>query len=651
MMDLSWLRKEDIKTENIDSYILVNTNGLTDTLRSEIKYFFNASEAKMDDATLVLISNDDSVSHPEGYTIVSEEKKIIIKAQTDNGLLYGLFDLIRLLQNPHIEKITNISSAPKNNIRMLNHWDNFDGSIERGYAGRSIFYENNKFRKDDDRIKQYARMLASVGINAISINNVNVHQKESYFIQEPLLNEVAYLADLFRNYGIRLYLSVNFASPISVGGLETADPLDTEVIKFWEETVKNIYKIIPDFGGFVVKADSEGQPGPFEYSRTHVDGANLFGKILKKYGGNVFWRCFVYNHLQDWRDRKTDRARAAYDHFKPLDGKFNDNVILQIKNGPMDFQVREPITPLFGDLRETNQALELQITQEYTGQQKHLVYLVSQWKEILDFDTYMDGKGSLVQDVITQYPENSKLKGMAAVVNVGRDKNWTGHKLAQANLYGFGRLAWDPTLSPEKILDEWIFQTFSLSDTSKQVLKSIMLSSWSTYEDYTSPLGIGWMVEPNHHYGPNIDGYEYSKWGTYHFADRNGLGVDRTVATGSGYTSQYQDENFKMYENIDTCPEELLLFFHHVPYEYKLKSGKTVIQHIYDTHFEGYEKVKEYQELWKSLENEIDQRSFENVSNRLKEQLRSAREWKDQINTYFLRKSGISDEKERLIYP
>src|SRR5690606_20931534 len=336
----------------------------------------------------------------------------------------------------------------------------------------------------------------------------------------------------------------------------------------------------PDFGGFVVKADSENRPGPFTYGRDHADGANMLATALQPYGGLVLWRCFVYDCHQDWRDRSTDRARAAYDHFKPLDGRFMDNVILQIKNGPMDFQVREPVSPLFGAMPNTNAVMEFQITQEYTGQQRHVCYLIPQWKEVLDFDTKVKGDGSTVKEIAAGNIHPYKYSGIAAVTNIGDDDNWTGHHLAQANLYGYGRLLWNPELSSEEIAAEWAQLTFSSSTDVQQLLIDFLMESWSIYEKYTSPLGVGWMVTPHYHYGPDIDGYEYSKWGTYHFADNKGIGVNRTVASGTGYTSQYEPEHAARYESLDTCPDELLLFFHHVPYTHVLHSGKTVIQHI-----------------------------------------------------------------------
>jgi alpha-glucuronidase len=533
---------------------------------------------------------------------------------------------------------------------MINHWDNMDGSIERGYAGNSIFFRDNQFISDKDSVRDYARLLASVGINGVSINNVNVHDQETRLITRELLPEVALLADIFRSYGIRLYLSINYSSPIDLGGLSTADPLDGTVQDWWCQKASEVYSFIPDLGGFLVKADSEFRPGPFTYGRTHAEGANMLAKALEPFGGIVIWRCFVYNCQQDWRDRATDRANAAYDHFMPLDGEFKDNVVLQIKNGPMDFQVREPVSPLFGGLKKTNQILELQITQEYTGQQRHVCFLIPQWKEVLDFETWCDGPGSTVKNLVCGKVYPQKHCGFAAVSNIGDNANWTGHILAQANLYGYGRLVWNPDLSSETIADEWVRLTFSNDPEVIETISKILLKSWETYEHYTSPLGIGWMVNPNHHYGPSVDGYEYSAWGTYHRADWLGIGVDRTVATGTGFAGRYHKPNAEMFEDMNKCPEELLLFFHRVEYKHRLKSGKTLIQHIYDTHFEGVEEAEKFRTRWLSLKGKIDKERFDAVLERLEIQIRDAREWRDVVNSYFYRKSGIPDEKGRRIY-
>jgi len=591
----------------------------------------------------------------EGYVIKDTDEALYVIGAKDKGVLYGMFHLLRLLAQTiklvGIEMVEN----PYNGIRMLNHWDNMDekdfmGSVERGYAGNSIFFENCAIVKDKSRIKAYARLLASIGINSVSINNVNVHALESKLITKELLPEVAEIAGIFRDYGVKLFLSINYASPITLAGMETSDPLEEDVRTWWKKQLAEVYDFIPDFGGVVVKADSEGRPGPFTYGRTHADGANMLAEALAPYGGIVFWRCFVYNHQQDWRDRKTDRARAAYDHFMPLDGMFLDNVVLQIKNGPIDFQVREPLSPLLGGMTETNQILEFQVTQEYLGHSKDVCFLIPQWKEYLNFDTYAQGKGSTIDKIANGSLYSRQNGGIVAVANIGNDANWTGHKLAQANLYGYGRLIWNPSLTAEEIATEWVKLMFGDDAKVLELVKSILLDSWPAYEKYTAPLSVGFMVQPHLHYGVNIDGYEYSKWGTYHFADCHGVGVDRTTATGTGYSYQYFEPNAMRYENITTCPDELLLFFHYACYTHVLQSGKTVIQHIYDTHFEGVCDVKDFIKRWDALEGLIDLESFTNVQERLKQQLANAKEWRDQINTYFYRKSGIPDAHGRTIY-
>lgn len=591
-----------------------------------------------DDGYIIKAINDNSCN------------KLYLLGKQDKGVLYAAFHLLRKMQQQEEIQSVDIMENPRNQFRMINQWDNMNGTIERGYSGNSIFYADNQFIGDWDRIKDYARLLSSVGINAISINNVNVFKVETKLITEDFLPDVAKVADIFRAYGIKTFLSINYASPIELGDLDTADPLNPDVEAWWKEKAEEIYSYIPDFGGFVVKADSEHRPGPFSYNRDHAEGANVLAKALQPFGGVVIWRCFVYNCLQDWRDRLTDRAKAAYDHFKPLDGKFLENVILQVKNGPMDFQVREPVSPLFGAMSETNQIIEFQVAQEYTGQQIDLCYLVPQWKEVLDFDTFADGKNSEVKRIVDGSLFQFKYSGVAAVSNIGNDQNWTGNTLAQANLYGYGRLIWNPELTSEEIAEEWITATFGHKPNVKETILNMLMSSWPIYENYTAPLGVGWMINPGHHYGPNIDGYEYSVWGTYHYADRDGIGVDRTSATGTGYTNQYFPPNSAFYESLETCPDELLLFFHHVPYTHRLHSGKTVIQHIYDTHFAGVEQVGELKAMFSELEGDIDQAIYHNVLERLERQLKNATEWRDKINTYFFRKSGIEDEKHRKIY-
>lgn len=587
----------------------------------------------------------------EGYRIKKENSHITIEGPSTAAIVYATFRLISLVRIGGLKEGVAVTEVPKNPIRMLDHWDNMDGSIERGYSGKSFFFENDEIIINQ-RTVDYARMIASLGINAVAINNVNVKNAATDLVNWNYIKKVAILADIFGKYGIKLFLSLNYAMPIEYEPA-SADPLDEKVIHWWEEKMTYVYENIPNLGGFLVKADSEGRPGPFTYGRNQADGANMLARAIAPHGGIIIWRCFVYNCQQDWRDLTIDRARAGYDYFSSLDGQFEDNVILQIKNGPMDFQVREPISPLFGGLRATNQMLEVQIAQEYTGHQIDVCYLIPWFKQILAFETYMNNDpdcDTTVAGIISGRAGNSKIGGMVAVTNTGNDYNWTGNDLAAANLYGFGRLAWDTELSAEEIAEEWIKLTFAGLDTeSENVIEDILMKSWPAYEKYTSPLGIGWMVTPHDHYGPSVDGYEYDRWGTYHRADWQGLGVERGPE-GTGFALQYNSPNKENYSNPETTPEELLLFFHKMPYKHVLSTGKTIIQHIYDTHFEGYETAKEMQKAWNSLEGKIKTREFEETKKRFAMQERNAREWCDIVNSYFYRKCGIADEKGRTIY-
>jgi alpha-glucuronidase len=524
--------------------------------------------------------------------------------------------------------------VPDSPIRMLDHWDNMDGTIERGYAGRSLFFEDGKFREDWQLLAQYADLLASIRINAVSLNNVNVRDKARWLItnKHGELDKVAKIAEIFAERGIATYLSVNFAAPKVIGGLDTSDPLDARVETFWRERVEEIYSKVEHFGGFVVKADAEGEPGPYQYGRTHADGANLFARLLAPHGGLVFWRAFVYNCEQDWRDRTTDRAKAAWENFKPLDGFFEPNVVLQVKNGPLDFQIKEPVSPLLLGLESTRTACEFQASQEYLGQQQHAVFLAPLWKEVLDSELCASA--------------------LVCVANTGLDESWTGHKLAQANLYAFGRLAWDSSLTPQQIAREWVQLTFpDASDRAREAIERICAESRGAYRDYTTNLGLCFMCRPGFHYGVDPDGYEYDRWGTYHFADRDGIGVDRTVATGSGYTAQYPPALAALYEDVSTCPDDVVLYFHHLPYAHRLQSGKSIAQHVYDAHFSGAQKAEDFRRTWAEIAGELGSARVFDTLARFDEQLRSATEWRDVINTYFYRHSGIADEHGRVIYP
>ena len=596
-------------------------------------------------------TDGEAIRDNEEYRICIKDGGIDIAAKSGKGILYGVFDVLRTVA---VEKSVKAEYAeekrvrPSEPLRMLNHWDNMDGSIERGYSGESFFYEDNEIIVDE-RTKDYARLIASTGINAVVINNVNVKQAASYMITDSYFAKLAELGEIFAGYGIGLFLSLNYASTIEIGGMDSADPLDEGVIAWWKDKMAEVFKKISTLKGFLVKADSEGRPGPFTYGRTQADGANMLADIAKEYGAIIIWRCFVYNCRQDWRDRKTDRARAGYDNFMPMDGDYHDNVILQIKNGPMDFQIREPISPLLGGLKKTNQMLEVQIAQEYTGHQIDVCYLIPMFKEILGFKTYCGGSKDSVADIISGETFGSRYSGIAAVTNTGNDFNWTGNYLAGANLYGFGRLAFENGLSAEQIAEEFVRMSISGDKEVVDTIMEILLPSREIYERYTSPLGIGWMVTPATHYGCSVDGYEYDRWGTYHRADHLGLGVDRTDK-GTGYALLYNEPNASMYNSPEDCPDELVLFFHHLPYTHKLHSGKSVIQHIYDTHFEGYEEAKALAAKWDTLKGRVADEIFENVKERFGRQLVNAREWCDQVNSYFYRKSGIEDEKGRQIW-
>ncbi|MGW1950643.1 alpha-glucuronidase, partial [Streptomyces sp. NPDC001940] len=600
-IDPAWLPDEALRGIGSRRVLIEGDGPLVDTLRAEVADAQRKFGASHGDGDVAFRLDDDADTGPEGFTLTRSGGCTTVTAAAPAGLLYGFFHVVRL-GAAAFDDAPEQTHRPALSRRMLNHWDNIDvhpvmGQVERGYAGGSLFWDDGRAREDLDRVRTYARLLAACGINAVCVNNVNVHATEARLLGDRI-SEVAAIAGKLREYGIRTHLSVSFAAPVVLGGLDTADPLDKGVRDWWRSAADRVYAHIPDFGGFVVKADSEGQPGPFAYGRSHADGANLIADALAPHGGTVHWRAFVYNHTQDWRDRTTDRARAAYDHFAELDGQFRDNAVLQVKHGPMDFQVREPVSPVIGALARTRVAVEFQATQEYTGQQRHVCALAPMWSEVLGFRP--EGEDGATVGRLAGGG------GLVAVSNAGTDHYWTGHPLAQFNLYAFGRLAWQPDADPEQLLDEWIELTFTPDRTAdperlRSGLRAVLRDSWATYEKYTAPLGVGFMVQPGHHYGPGVDGYEYSPWGTYHFADRDGIGVDRSRATGTGYAAQYAKPWSQTYETPENCPDELLLFFHHVPYGHVLHSGRTVIQHIYDTHFEGVEEAGAAQEVWASL--------------------------------------------------
>ena len=545
---------------------------------------------------------------------------LFIVGRSERGVLYGVFALLnKIARGGDVAGLDDVQN-PRAPLRWVDQWDNLDGSIERGYAGRSIFFENGGVRADLTRASEYARLLASVGINGCAVNNVNADPR---ILTDAFLAHLVRIADVFRPWGVRLAISVDVSSPKSIGGLETFDPLDPLVAEWWRKKADAIYRRIPDFGGFVVKADSEGRSGPSAYHRTHADQANVIALALKAHGGVLFYRTFVYDHHLDWHNLKNDRARAAYDIFHPLDGKFEDNVVLQIKNGPIDFQVREPVSPLLGGLHDTNEAVELQITQEYTGQQRHLCFLVPMWKEVLDFDLHVEG-ATPVKDLVARKVFHRPLGGLIGVANVGLDLNWLGHPLAAANLYGFGRLAWNADLSAEAIAEEWTRLTFGNDAQVVKTMTAMQLASWNIYESYTGPLGAGTLTDIlGNHFDPGVESSERNGWGQWHRADHDGIGMERSIATGTGYVGQYSPEVQKAYESTATTPDELLLFFHHVPYTWRLHSGKTVIQHIYDSHYDGADRAAGLVRQWESLKGKVDDERYAAVLARLQFQART----------------------------
>ncbi|MDR6369843.1 alpha-glucuronidase [Chryseobacterium bernardetii] len=566
----------------------------------------------------------------DGYRIVSSPEKIVISAGKEIGLLYGVYHILRWQQTKADLSHLNTIEKPSYDVRVLDHWDNLDGSIERGYAGRSLWKWEDLPGKISPRYEEYARANASVGINSVVLNNVNASPN---MLREDYLKKVKVLADIFRPYGIKVYLSVNFSSPKVLGGLQNSDPLNKDVQKWWKDKAAEIYRLIPDFGGFLVKANSEGQPGPQDYGRTHADGANMMADALKPYNGIVMWRAFVYSPSKD------DRAKQAYLEFVPLDGKFRDNVIIQIKNGPVDFQPREAFNPLFGALRKTSEMVEFQITQEYLGFSNHLVFLAPLFKETLDSDTYSDGQGSTISKITDGTLRPAKLTAISAVANIGEDTNWTGHHFAQSNWYAFGRLAWNHQLSSEQIADEWIKMTFTDDQNFLNPVKEIMLSSRETAVDYMMPLGLHHIFAGGHHYGPEPWGdYKGGRpdWSPvyYHQADAQGLGFNRTK-TGSNAVSQYFPPLNERYGNISTCPENLILWFHHVPWDYTMKDGKTLWDELCYTYDSGVKKVRDYQKTWERMEPYIDKQRFADVQSKLRIQSKDAVWWKDACLLYF----------------
>ncbi|WP_425480193.1 alpha-glucuronidase family glycosyl hydrolase [Dyella monticola] len=579
-----------------------------------------------------------SLGH-EGYIIrtveVNGHAATAIVAHDDIGALYGTFHFLRLLQTEQSIDHLDVTQIPHVKLRVLNHWDNLNGQVERGYAGASIWdwWKLPDWRAP--RYTDYARANASIGINGTVLNNVNAGAQ---ILTPTYLQKVAALADVFRPYGIRVYLSVRFSAPIEIGHLKTADPLDPQVQRWWRDKADEIYKLIPDFGGFLVKANSEGQPGPQDYHRTHADGANMLADALAPHGGVVMWRAFVYSANGE------DRAKQAYDEFKPLDGHFRDNVLIQVKNGPIDFQPREPFSPLFGAMPKTPLMMEFEITKEYLGFATHLVYLGPLFQEVLSSDTMVHGKGSTVAKVIDGSLDHHTLTGMAGVANIGTDRNWSGSDFNQANWYVFGRLAWDPTLSSRTIAEQWVRMTFTNNPAFVKPVVDMMMGSREAAVDYMTPLGLHHIMGPNHHYGPAPwDASEArADWRPvyYNRADHQGIGFDRT-RTGSDAVDQYAPAVADEFNDITKTPETLLLWFHHVPWDYRMHSGQTLWYELVAHYTQGVDDVKRMRETWSHMNGYIDPERYQQVATFLAIQQKEAQWWRDACIAYFQSQSGL----------
>lgn len=656
-----WLRYERIAdtklhqqyTQLLKRVVIPERTATTEVLREELKMALPSLLGKpaqfnneVTTGSLVIASKGSSLLsslsvqeklkniHADGYLILTttlQGKKItLITAHHDTGLLYGTFHFLRLLQTHQNIKAITFSSSPKTNIRILNHWDNLDRTVERGYAGFSIWDWHKLPDYIDQRYIDYARANASIGINATVLTNVNAN---ALVLTPHYLQKVKALADVFRPYGIKVYLTARFSAPVEIGNLRTADPLDPSVQQWWKDKAKEIYSLVPDFGGFLVKANSEGQPGPQNYNRTHADGANMLADAVAPFNGIVMWRAFVYDH-----NVPDDRAKQAYSEFKPLDGTFRKNVMVQVKNGAIDFQPREPFHPLFGAMPKTPLMMEFQITQEYLGQGTSLVFLPSFYKEVLNAQTFSTASNPQVSQIIDGSADQHTLTGMAGVANIGNDRNWCSHPFAQANWYGFGRLAWDHTLTPEQIADEWTRMTFSNEEATIPVIKKMLLSSHETMVNYMTPLGLHHIMGYNHHYGPGpwVKDKERADWTSvyYHRADNIGIGFNRTT-TGSNALSQYATSLQEQLGNTNTCDEKYLLWFHHLPWSYKTKSGKILWDEICYRYYQGTDQVKTMEEQWKTLSGKIDAERFKQVSSLLHIQYQEAVWWRNACVLYF----------------
>ena len=633
-----WLRYDQLPSRRVGSIAVQGQSATFDVIRRELLGAGIVVKSSDDASVIVGLPQTSTLIRklgwepelqklgPEGFRIRTIRNVVVIASTTDIGTLYGTFHFLRLLQTEQPIDRLQIDQRPALKLRLLNHWDNLDGSIERGYAGKSLWIGMD----DNQRLLDYARANASIGINGSVLNNVNAN---SEFLTAKYLRKFAAIADVFRPYGIRVYLSPRFSAPIELGKLPTADPLDPAVIEWWKRKADEIYKLIPDFGGFLVKANSEGQPGPRTYNRTHADGANMLAAALAPHRGIVMWRAFVYDMKPGY-----DRAGAAYENLQPFDGKFAPNVLLQVKNGPIDFQPREPFHPLFGAMPLTQVMPELQITQEYLGFDNHFVFLASMWREFLDSDTYARGRGSTVSRVVDGSLYRQRLTGIAGVANTGSATNWTGYDLLQANWYAFGRLAWNPQLSSEQIATEWTRMTLTHDAGAVKTIVRMMLASHEAVVNYMTPLGLHHLFWGGHHYGPAPwwDKEKRDDWNPvyYHKSDAFGIGFDRTK-TGSDTVSQYHLPVRQQFANLQQCPEKFLLWFHHVSWDHKLKSGRTLWDELALHYQSGVDWVRATRSTWAALAGQIDPERHAAIAKKLAIQERDAIWWRDACLLYF----------------
>ncbi|KAI0475652.1 glycoside hydrolase family 67 protein [Xylariaceae sp. FL0804] len=585
----------------------------------------------------------------DGFHLSITNQSVDIVGQNERGALYGAFEYLSMLSQGNLTK-TSYTSNPSAPVRWINQWDNLDGSIERGYGGLSIFFADNTTLSNLTRVGDYARLMASIGLNGIVVNNVNA---DVNMLTDENIAGLARIADVMRPWGVRVGISLNFAAPQLLGGLSTYDPLDPSVIAWWDNITDTVYQSVPDMAGYLVKADSEGEPGPLTYNRTLAQGANLFARAAAPHGGIVMFRAFVYDtSILNESDWYADRANAAVNSFQGLDGAFADNVVVQIKYGPIDFQVREPTSPLFAHLRQTNTAIELEVAQEYLGEQCHLVYLPPLWKTVLDFDLRVDGEPSVVgSDILTGDRFGRNLTGYAAVVNVGQNATWLGSHLSMSNLYGYGRLAWDPTRDPEAVLRDWSRLTFGLDPQVVDTIAQMSMESWPAYENYSGNLGVQTLADiTGTHFGPNPQSMDGNSWGQWTRADHDGIGMDRTVSNGTGNAGQYPPDVAAVYESLARTPDDLVLWFHHVPWTHRLRggAGATVIQHFYDAHYNGAATAATFPARWQALEGLVDAQRFGEQMFRLVYQAGHAIVWRDGITQFYHNVSGIADEAGRV---